>query len=63
VVHPEDSDARDARSSAATTAGSERAEDPSFCHVPGVIGSELQPCCEFVDATKKFDATKHYNIY
>jgi hypothetical protein len=63
AVHLEDSDARDARSSAATTAGSGRAEDPSFYHVSGATESELRPRSEFVDEMKFFYGTKHYNIY
>jgi hypothetical protein len=54
VVHPEDSDVRDARSSLATTANFGRAEDPSFCQVSSATGSELQPSAEFGDAMKIF---------
>jgi hypothetical protein len=63
AVHPEDSDARDARSSIATTAGYRRAEDPSFYHVSGATESELRPRSDFVDEMKNFYGAPLVLIY
>jgi hypothetical protein len=54
---------RDVRSTAATSVDSERGEDPSFCHLPGVTGSTVRPDGEIKNATKISHGTNHCNIY